>query len=172
MEVAAAPFGLSPDLVEAIAVVESGGNPFSWNPEPSYRYLWNVRTRTAFRAVTDFELQAKFPPSDFPAVAGDPDQEWWGQRASWGLLQVMGAVARERGYPGPYLPALCDVVVNLNVGCAHLAALLRWANGDVHQALAAWNGGKWMNEKPPFRNEAYSAKVLRQMAQISEGANV
>jgi hypothetical protein len=40
--------GLSADLVEAIVRVESEGNPFAWNPEPRYRYLWNVWIKAPF----------------------------------------------------------------------------------------------------------------------------
>jgi soluble lytic murein transglycosylase-like protein len=166
IERAAAAVKIAPDLVEALTVVESGGNPFAWNPEPRYRWLWNVKTRAPFRAVTPGELIAKMPPPDFPCLAGDPDQEWWAQQASWGLCQVMGAVARERGFRAHYLTALVDVTTNLSIGCAHLASLLVWAQGDVAQALAAWNGGKAQNDKPPFRNAKYAEKVLHAMEQL------
>lgn len=157
---------ISPLLVEALTVVESGSDPYAWNPEPRYRWLWNVRTRRAFRAVTESELAAKFPPKDFPAIQGDPDQEWWAQQASWGLTQVMGAVAREAGFIGPYLTALTDVETNLAYGTAHLAALLVWAKGDYTRALSAYNGGKAGNAAPPFRNQGYASKVLKQMESL------
>lgn len=158
---------LDPDVVLALVMVESGQNPWAWNPEPKYRYLWNVKTKAPFRAITAAEGAAEFPPVDFPTIGGDRDQEWWGQQASWGLMQVMGAVARERGFKGIYLPELVNPAVNLAIGCAHLASLVAWAKGDVPQALAAFNGGKGGNGARPFRNAEYSEKVMKTKLRIS-----
>lgn len=134
--------GLAPNLVEAIVLQESGGNAWAWNPEPRYHYLWNVRTQQPFRALTFAEQASEAPPADFVSLAGDRDNEWWGQQASWGLLQVMGALGRELGFVGPYLTELCDPLTNLHFGCAQLAKLMTWAKGDVRQAAAAYNAGK------------------------------
>jgi hypothetical protein len=79
------------------------------------------------------------PPKDFPYLAGDRDQEWWAQQASFGLMQLMGGLARELGFKGAYLTALCDPDLNLQIGCKHLSALLKWADGDVTKALGAYN---------------------------------
>lgn len=152
--------GLDPKLVTALVMVESGGNAYAWNPEPQYRYFWNVRKNTPFRFVTPQESRAEIPPDDFPCLAGDPDQEWWGQQASWGLMQVMGALGRELGFTGPYLPGLCDPALNLSLGCLHLSRLLKWSNGNAERALAAYNGGKGGNLVPPYRNQSYATKVL------------
>jgi hypothetical protein len=131
-------YKIEPALVAAIVMQESGGNPWAWNPEPRYQWFWDVRLGKAFRTVTPGEVAAKFPPADFHSLAGDADQEWWGQQASWGLMQVMGAVARERGFRGPYLPALSDPTEGLEYGCRHLAYLQsRYAGG----AISAYNAG-------------------------------
>ena len=159
--------GLDAKLVTALVMVESGGNTNAWNPEPQYRYFWNVRKNAPFRFLTVIESRSEIPPQDFPCLAGDPDQEWWGQQASWGLMQVMGALARELGYSDPYLPGLCsDPARNLSLGCLHLGRLLKWANGNVDKALAAYNGGKGGNMTPPYRNQFYADKVLRMKAQL------
>ncbi|MGE0464594.1 MAG: transglycosylase SLT domain-containing protein [Vicinamibacterales bacterium] len=165
---------LDPELVEAVCLVESGGNPFAWNPEPAWRYFWNVRTGRPFRAVTAAELAAERPPTDFHALAGagDADQEWWGQQASWGLMQVMGAVAREFGFADPYLPKLTVPEVGLEYGCRVLAERLRWAGGDVRAAVAAYNGGKGGNAAGgPLRNAAYADKVEQQLAALRRHVN-
>src|SRR3990167_4673122 len=99
--------GLDPALVRAVIAQESGWNPYAWNPEPRWRYFWNVETGSPFRPVRTVEIANAFPPKDFPCLKGDRDQEWWAQQASWGLMQIMGAVAREQGFRGPYLPELC-----------------------------------------------------------------
>ena len=157
---AATALGLEPRIVAGLITIESGANPWAWNPEPKYRYMWDVKLNRPFRALSNVELDAKFPPHDFHSLLGDPDNEWWGQQASWGLMQVMGAVAREMGFVGPYLTELCDPMKNLTIGCKHLKQLFDWSHGTVEQALAAYNGGKGGNEHPPYRNALYAAKIM------------
>lgn len=159
-------FHLDRRLIAGQVQVESAGNPWAWNPEPQYRYLWDVKLNKPFRALSAAEQSSEIPPTDFHALVGDPDQEWWGQQASWGLLQLMGAVAREHGFKEKYLPELCDPVVNLSLGCTHLSELVQWAKGNVAQALAAYNGGKGGNTAPPFRNQAYADRVLSAMRSL------
>jgi len=156
--------GLDPLLVEAIVLKESSDNPWAWNPEPRYRYLWDVKARKPFRALLGTEIASGIPPSDFPFLAGDRDQEWWGQRASWGLMQVMGAVARERGYRGAFLTALCEPSTGLTYGCRHLAQLLSWASQDRAKALSAYNAGY----APNPQGAAYAASVLHIYDQLTQ----
>lgn len=149
--------GISVPLVRAIVQVESTWNRFAWNPEPRYRFLWNVELNRPFRVLTEDERTSEVPPADFPTLAGDRDQEWWGQQASWGLMQIMGAVAREGGFTAPYLPELTDPAANLLVGCRHLRGLLQWAAGDVSKAVGAYNAGRGGFASPA--GQAYRAKV-------------
>jgi soluble lytic murein transglycosylase-like protein len=150
-------------VVAALIEQESGGNQYAYNPEPRYRYLWDVRRNGPFRELTLTETASKFPPKDFGSLIGDPDQEFWAQQASWGLMQIMGAVARGHGCRVPYLTELTDEAVNLEYGCMHLAQQLKWAKGNVTQALAAYNGGRAGNGKEPFRNAEYAHKVQQRM---------
>ncbi|MFZ5788993.1 MAG: lytic transglycosylase domain-containing protein [Acidobacteriota bacterium] len=150
--------GLEPALVAALILQESAGDPWAWNPEPRYRWLWDVRQDRPFRRLEDHEVLAEAPPADFGCVAGDPDQEWWGQQASWGLLQVMGSVARERGFRGPYLTELCDPETNLTYGCAHLARLFaRFPAAGVEGVVSAYNAGRPVETN----RETYVAPVMR-----------
>ena len=160
LEGAAKHHGLDASLLIAQVIVESGGDTYAWNPEPKYRYFWNVKRNEPFRPVTWSEVASKTPPADFPALRGDRDQEWWAQQASWGLLQVMGAVAREHGFRGPYLTHLTQPSVGILFGCVVMRKLLDWSKGNYEQALAAFNGGRGGNSAPPYRNAAYAAKVL------------
>jgi hypothetical protein len=154
-------YRVDPTVIVALIDVESDGNPYAWNPEPKYRYFWNVKTRAPFRKLTAEESANETPPKDFPCLAGDSDQEWWAQQASWGLMQVMGAVAREAGYQGPYLTRLCDPYLNLEFGIRHFKSQLDWAKGDTRAALAAYNGGRAGNSPgKPLRNAGYADKVL------------
>lgn len=166
IELAAQAEMIDGDLVESLVIVESSGQRYAWNPEPKYRYLWNVKTNKPFRPLTATEALSKFPPADFPCLAGDPDQEWWGQQASWGLMQVMGAVARERGFRGPFLTELTDVETNLFWGCAHLGHVLEWADGDIFKTLAAYNAGQggWLGTA----GQAYANKVDAKLRQLQQ----
>jgi|SRR5271163_2914955 soluble lytic murein transglycosylase-like protein len=80
-----------------------------------------------------------------------PPTEEIARSISWGLLQVMGQVAREHGFQGKFLSALCDPSAGLQIGCAVLAAKLAAADGNVPRGLALWNGGG---------NPEYAAQVL------------
>lgn len=161
--------GLSPDVVMAVIQVESGERRYAFRPEPDYGYLWDNRNKKPFRKLTREEAASEFPPDDFTDIVGatgaNASHEWWGQQISWGYMQVMGAVAREFGFKERYLPHLMEPGYNLEYGCALLGALLRWANGDVTSALAAYNGGRVGNrpEDNPKRNQAYVNRVMSEM---------
>lgn len=146
---------LSPALVLAIIWVESHGHPWAYNPEPPYQWLYDVRGRRAFRRLTAAERTSEFPPADFPAPPGvDPDAEFWGQQASWGLMQVMGAVGRERGYMGTYLSGLSNPRMSVEYGTAHLRWLdQHFAKGDPWAMVGMYNGG------PGNPNADYIGKV-------------
>ncbi|HTV60370.1 MAG TPA: transglycosylase SLT domain-containing protein [Verrucomicrobiae bacterium] len=87
----------------------------------------------------------------YVAPLGLPPTEEIARSISWGLMQVMGQVAREHGFAGKFLSELCDPAAGLEAGCAVLAAKLAAAQGDAARALALWNGGG---------NPEYPAQVL------------
>lgn len=154
--------GITPALVMGFIQTESSGDSWAHNPEPKYRWLWDYEKRRPFRAITKAEECSEYPPSDFTAPRGvDPDAEWWDQQSSWGLMQVMGAVAREVGFSGPFLTALCDPEIGVFIGCAKLKALLRqW--GDPEMAACVYNRGS-PGFKPgtkEFLNQSYVDKVM------------
>lgn len=154
-------YGLEANLVEALIIIESGGNPWALNPEPRYRWLWNVMTREPYTASSSVAM-LKTPPDDFPSFVGDRDQEWWAQQCSWGLMQVMGALARELDVRVPYLTELCRPELNMDVGCQHLSSLMHWAGRDEAKALAAYNAGKGNIAA----GAQYATKVLARKQQL------
>mgnify|MGYP001428684704 CR=1 FL=1 len=77
---------------------------------------------------------------------------------SWGLMQVMGQVAREHGFAGASLAQLCEPATGIEIGCRVLAAKLAAANGDVPRGLLLWNGGG---------NRVYPAAVLARIREDS-----
>lgn len=132
---------ISESLTLAVIWKESTGDQWAYNPEPRYRWLWDVRRQMPFRAATAQELSSMTPPKDWPCLAGDPDQEWWAQMASWGLMQPMGAVARERSFRGNYLTQLVDPHLNIRIGTSHLWSYgFRRGQYDKREALRRYNG--------------------------------
>lgn len=167
--------GLDPNTVMGLIQVESRENKFAFRPEPKFRWLWDNKLKQPFRKITAEELNSEVPPNDFYDIRGlsgmDAAHEWWGQAVSWGLMQVMGSVAREAGFKEVYLTQLVEVGYNLEYGCTMLESLNRWAKGDQDAMLAAYNGGKVGNgpEDSPKRNQSYADKVKAAAALVRKG---
>lgn len=66
---------------------------------------------------------------------------------SWGLLQVMGQVAREEGFEGESLAELCRPAIGIEYGAKHLARHLKTYGGDYTKALKRYNGS---SQYPPL----------------------
>lgn len=135
-------YAVDPMLVEAVILKESGGHACAYRYEPEFydRYL---------------KGNAEYAGMEPTRVS-----------ASYGLCQVMYPTARERGFRGePEL--LCVPQVNIDLGCGILSALLRWADGDVRKASAAYNGGRgnWAGKDP----QAYAASVLARFDALKRG---
>jgi soluble lytic murein transglycosylase-like protein len=120
------------DSALVCAVVEQES---AWNPHA-------IRYEPAFRAR-------------YVASLGLPPTEEVARSISWGLMQVMGQVAREHGFTGKFLSGLSDPGAGLDIGCAVLVAKIAGANGDSARALELWNGGA---------NPDYAPQVLGRLA--------
>jgi soluble lytic murein transglycosylase-like protein len=131
---AAAAQGLDPALVCAVVEQES-----AWN-------TWAIRFEPAF-----FAKYVAFLYTNNKVTAS----EAYARGFSWGLMQVMGQVARETGFDAPFLAALCDPEQGLAIGCKVLRKKFDAMAGDTTRALLAWNGGG---------NPAYPAQVLARRA--------
>jgi len=123
-------FALDPALVCAVVEQESAWNTFSMRFEPAFfaKYVASLYTNNKVTA-----------------------SEAYARGFSWGLMQVMGQVARESGYDAPFLSAICDPQQGLALGCKVLRRKFDVSGGDTTRALLAWNGGA---------NAAYPAQVL------------
>ena len=127
---AAASHSLDPSLVCAIVEQESAWNPWAMRFEPLFfaKYVAPLYTNNKVSA-----------------------SEAYARGFSWGLMQVMGQVARENGYTEPFLSALGDPADSLEIGCRILRKKFETAAGDIARTLLAWNGGA---------NPAYPVQVL------------
>jgi soluble lytic murein transglycosylase-like protein len=133
----AASHGLDPVLVCAVIEQESAWNPWAVRYEPGFlsRYVAPMYTAGKLSAT-----------------------EAYTRSMSWGLMQVMGQVAREFGFAGKSLAELCHPSTGIEFGCLVLAARLRRAHNDVSVALLAWNGGA---------NPSYPTEVLNRIRNYS-----
>jgi len=125
---------LEPALVCSIVEQESAWNPWAMRYEPAFftKYVAPLYTNNKVSAT-----------------------EAYARGFSWGLMQVMGQVARENGFDAPFLSALCDPEQCLAIGCKVLRKKFDSMAGDTTRALQAWNGGA---------NPTYAAQVLARRA--------
>jgi soluble lytic murein transglycosylase-like protein len=144
IESAARLANLDPNLVEAVVLVESGGHT------------------NAYRYEKNFWFKYMAPKPEYRDA--NPERV----SASYGLMQVLWVVAVEVGCSRVDPPEYLFVpAIGLTFGCLKLAQLLAWSKGNVTQALAAYNGGKGSNGAPPFRNQSYADRVLKQLALLT-----
>ena len=166
---AAAKHAIPQKLLAALIQHESGGHQFAINPEPRWRYMVDVKRGMApfrvqdggrRRRLTWREVQNLVPPPGFRAMASwvDPDSEWQAQKWSWGYVQCMGSVARERGFKGLVIPEIIVPEINIDLGARILRRHLRRKKGRKRLALLSYNGGG---------DPSYPQKVLRHEPQFS-----
>jgi hypothetical protein len=110
---AAAAHSLDPALVCAVVEQESAWNPFAIRYEPGFLARYVAPLFTAGK-ISSTEAYAR--------------------SFSWGLMQVMGQVAREHEFSGASLAELCDPATGLDVGCAVLAH--KFAAAGVNKSAA------------------------------------
>ena len=132
-------FELPAWLIAAVVQVESGGN------------AWAIRYERNFFQVYILSLDVA------PIKPCSLYTEKHARATSWGLMQVMGQVARERGFSRPFLSELCQPELGLEYGCRQLAHLRgRFKVSDSWEpVIRAYNGGH-----PRADNLDYVRKVM------------
>lgn len=149
-------YSLPPSLVAAIIQVESGGNPWAMRYEPAF-----------FRRYVQGQSHVIVPKG----VSRETEEV--ARATSFGLMQVMGQVARENGFDGVFLSALCDPQTGIEAGCKQLAKMARSFPAPRFgwdAVCAAYNGGKGaVKSHTEFSNAAYPAKVLKTLGGVWPG---
>lgn len=121
--------GLDPALVCAVCEQESSWDPNATRHEPAFKTRY-----------VD------------PLGLSEPEATY--RSTSYGLMQVMGQVAREFGFIAD-IPTLCDPRTGVTVGCMVLQHKLGQMHGDVTRGLLRYNGGG---------NPNYAAEVMARMS--------
>lgn len=137
---------LDPFLLMAIIETESNGQTWAVRHEPKWSHF--CQPHVFCRDLTISEATEK-------AL----------QAMSWGLCQVMGAVARELGFKD-HLTKLCLEDLNLEVGAKKIKKLTSKYSG-LEDAIAAYNAGipKVMADGKYF-NQPYVNKVKFNLSQF------
>lgn len=111
---------LEPNLVLAIIKKESDFQQYAMRYEPAYKYFWD-------------------PEGFSRKVRVSIETERVGQAISWGLMQIMGAVAREYYFTRPF-GLLFEPETNIEYGCRHLKQFMQ-RYGNTLDAVASYNAG-------------------------------
>jgi soluble lytic murein transglycosylase-like protein len=126
--------GLSPALVCAVIEQESG-----WN-------TWSQRFEPAFY---DKYIAPHYPQRTTESIA---------RATSYGLMQVMGATARELGFSDASMVTLCNERTGIYWGCMKLESCLQKSKQDETSALLKYNGGS---------NKIYPSQVAARKSKYS-----
>ena len=123
-------YHLDPLIVAAQIWTESDGNPWATRYEPDWRYFWKIGPlydKTKSRDTNRRVALNLLGPTEFHL-----------QSTGLGIMQVMGAVARERGMKDD-LSQLYAPAVGIRYGCLHLSILLKASGGEVNKAVERYN---------------------------------
>lgn len=144
----ASEYGIDSNWILALIQKESGGNQYEIRYEPHYRYL-----RTPEKFAKDLHITL--------------ETEIEAQKISWGLGQIMGAVARAQGHSG-LMAELIQPELNVKHMCI-LISHLKKVSHDPNDVFSSYNAGLKALEKPQGRypNQAYVDQVNQILKQIS-----
>jgi len=148
IETKALEFGIDADLIEAFCMTESSGFVKATRYEPNFykKYIQPM--------LTDNKITL---------------HEAIGRATSWGLMQIMGQVAREKGFKGEF-EELFEPATNLTWSLKHLKRFIEKYDPDLDSAIAAYNAGSARRkEDGTFVNQQYVDKVRGFQRKIMEG---
>lgn len=134
--------GVPPLVMAAIVMQESAGNQYALRFEPAWKLYQS--------------------PEVFAKKLGQSlDTEKSAQAHSYGLCQIMGAVAREHAFDG-YWGQLYDADLNMTIGCLHFKKFLKRHGGNEVDAISCYNAGS-VRRGPDgkYSNQAYVDSVLK-----------
>jgi soluble lytic murein transglycosylase-like protein len=112
---------LDPNILKSIVTQESNYNPYAIRYEPSYAYLYAVPHYAQFLNISQ-------------------DTEITTQKISWGLGQLMGAVAREQGHVGP-MGQLFEVETNIKIMIVLIKKMQSRGYEELGEIFSCYNGG-------------------------------
>lgn len=142
---------ISPDIVTSFILVESNGNPWAVRYERNYEWICEVSTMATLLETTyDTALMM--------------------QRSSYGLTQIMGAVAWQMGHRG-WSTELLNPETNLTYFVKYLSKLIKKQSlTDPLDMYAAWNSGSVKKIDGKYANYRQVANFRRIYEEVTRGA--
>ena len=145
IEKASADFNIDSRLIGAIVQTESSGNAYATRYEDHWKYLLDVNQFAKSLGITTITEQIH-------------------QKTSWGLMQIMGSVLREKGFRY-YLPYACQPEVNLHYGAMVIRDHLK--GKSLNDAVACYNAGSVQKRQDgSYVNQIYVDKVLSKYQEL------
>lgn len=139
---------LDPLMVLAMIDTESAGCRWVTRYEPNWAYFTQIE---------------RFARTVKPNITVQTERML--QATSWGLMQIMGAVARELGHDG-HIPELLQPRVNILFGTKKLQALKRPGYSTDDQ-IAAYNAGRVVKlSSGLYQNQVYVDRVRSKWNQL------
>lgn len=138
-------------LILAIILTESSGNSWAIRYEPEWRF---------FNEPAHWASTLKI----------SPETEQHLQMFSWGLMQIMGATARDMGFTKE-LQKLCAPNLGIEYGCKYLRRQLLRYSGQTISAIAAYNAGSAIRsdvDKTKYVNQVYVDKVMNEWSKLGK----
>lgn len=133
-------YNLDKNFVAAIVMTESGGDPCATRYEHHYRWLVNPRDYADKNGISQATEEIH-------------------QKTSWGLMQVMGGLARDLRFSGPIVEMCIEPKTGLDLGCKYLKQQLE-RYGTYEKAVAAYNAGSVRMNNGMYVNQKYVDKVF------------
>lgn len=133
-------YGISSNLVQAFISQESQWNPWAIRYEPTYSYLCDPDRFAKLNKITRATESTL-------------------QKMSWGLGQIMGAVARELGFEESLI-RLTEPQVNIKIMCEFIKKLQQRST-KLDDIIAMYNGGPGALERMEgkYKNQGYVDSV-------------
>lgn len=138
-------FRLDANLIRAIIAIESSGDPQAKRFEPRWQYFNHVQTWADHLNIPRLEEERM-------------------QATSLGLMQVMGASARDMGFTD-HLKMLFVPEIGVFYGCKKLAKLFERYHTE-EDVVSAYNQGNNRMINEMYANQRYVDKVYRYLRDL------
>lgn len=133
-------YNVDPNVVYAIVEIESAWIPQAVRYEPHYTYLCDIEKNARANKISR-ETEQRL------------------QMFSFGLMQVMGGLARSLQFQGSLI-SLFEIGPNVHVGCKFLSQLMKKYD-SLEDVVASYNAGSpRRNDDGLYFNQAYVNKFL------------
>jgi soluble lytic murein transglycosylase-like protein len=138
---------IDPEIVAALITQESNWDPWVARYEPTYSYLYKPDEFAKKNKITRLTEECL-------------------QKVSFGLGQIMGAVAREMGHEDSLLK-MSDPKINVDIMCKYLNRLEN-SSKSTDDIIAMYNGGKGALQKVDgkYKNQSYVDSVNNHLKKI------